>query len=228
MAVTLGTPFVSGKDSLNNEFSFDNSEGQRETISIPPSLLISAMGQIDDVSKSITMDAKAAGNAVFLVGHTRNELGGSHLSLVRELKGGHVPEVNSLMAKQTFQGIHQAIQNRLVRSCHDLSEGGLAVAAVEMAMAGGLGMNIDISQVAADLNTTQVLFSESNTRFLVETTPANADEFQQLLQSADVPVRRLGTIESCDELVVTRNEDVVMKVNLEDAKAAWKKPLDWS
>lgn len=89
-------------------------------------------------------------------------------------------------------------------------------------------MNIDISQVAADLNTTQVLFSESNTRFLVETTPANADEFQQLLQSADVPVRRLGTIESCDELVVTRNEDVVMKVNLEDAKAAWKKPLDWS
>ena len=144
------------------------------------------------------------------------------------VKGGHVPEVNSLMAKQTFQGIHQAIQNRLVRSCHDLSEGGLAVAAVEMAMAGGLGMNIDISQVATDLNTTQVLFSESNTRFLVETTPANADEFQQLLQSADVPVRRLGTIESCDELVVTRNEDIVMKVNLEDAKAAWKKPLDWS
>ena len=132
------------------------------------------------------------------------------------------------MAKQTFQGIHQAIQNRLVRSCHDLSEGGLAVAAVEMAMAGGLGMNIDISKVATDLNTTQVLFSESNTRFLVETTPANADEFQQLLQSSDVPVRRLGTIESCDELVVTRNEDVVMKVNLEDAKAAWKKPLDWS
>ncbi|MCH1441606.1 MAG: phosphoribosylformylglycinamidine synthase subunit PurL, partial [Rubripirellula sp.] len=228
MAITLGTPFVSGKDSLNNEFSFDNADGQRETISIPPSLLISAMGQIDDVSKSITMDAKNADNVVFLVGETNNELGGSHLSLVRELKGGDVPQVNSLMAKQTFLQIHEAIQSRLIRSCHDLSEGGLAVAAAEMAMAGGLGMTIDISQVAAELNATQLLFSESNTRFLVETTPANADEFQQLLQSADVPVRRLGTIENSEQLIVTSNERVVMEVNLEDAKAAWKKPLDWS
>ena len=113
-------------------------------------------------------------------------------------------------------------------SCHDLSEGGLAVAAAEMAMAGGLGMKIDISQAASELNTTQLLFSESNTRFLVETNPASADEFQQLLQSADIPVCRLGTIEASDELVVTRNESVVMQVNLEDAKAAWKKPLDWS
>ena len=228
MAITLGTPFVSGKDSLNNEFSFDNADGQRETISIPPSLLISAMGQIDDISKSITMDAKTADNIVFLVGSTQNELGGSHLSLVRELKGGNVPKVDSVMAKQTFLQIHQAIQSRLIRSCHDLSEGGLAVAAAEMAMAGGLGMKIDISQAASELNTTQLLFSESNTRFLVETNPASADEFQQLLQSADIPVCRLGTIDASDELVVTRNESVVMQVNLEDAKAAWKKPLDWS
>ena len=228
MAITLGTPFVSGKDSLNNEFSFDNPDGQRETISIPPSLLISAMGQIDDVSKSVTMDAKTAENIVFLVGSTKNELGGSHLSLVRELDGGDVPQVNSLMAKETFLQIHQAIQNRWIRSCHDLSEGGLAVAAAEMAMAGGLGMKIDISQAATDLNNTQRLFSESNTRFLVETTPANAEEFQQLLQSADVPVCRLGTITTDNELVVTCNEDIVMQVNLKDAKAAWKKPLDWS
>jgi phosphoribosylformylglycinamidine synthase len=165
---------------------------------------------------------------VFIVGSTKNELGGSHLSLVRELKGGDVPQVNSLMAKQTFLQIHQAIQSRLIRSCHDLSEGGLAVAAAEMAMAGGLGMKIDISEAATELNTTQLLFSESNTRFLVETTPANADEFQQLLQSADVPVCRLGTIENTNDLVVSRNADVVMQVNLEDAKAAWKKPLDWS
>ena len=228
MAVTLGTPFVSGKDSLNNEFSFDNADGHRETISIPPSLLISAMGQIDDVSKSVTMDAKSAENIVFLVGSTKNELGGSHLSLVRDLTGGDVPQVNSVLAKQTFLQIHQAIQNRWIRSCHDLSEGGLAVAAAEMAMAGGLGMKLDVSQAATDLNSTQVLFSESNTRFLIETTPANADEFQRLLQSADVPVCRLGTISPDNELVVTRNGDVTLQVDLAEAKAAWKKPLDWS
>lgn len=228
MAITLGTPFVSGKDSLNNEFSFDNADGQRETISIPPSLLISAMGQIDDVTKSVTMDAKETGNVVFLAGITKNELGGSHLALVRDLDGGHVPQVDSELAKQTFATIHEAIQNGWIRSCHDLSEGGLAVAAAEMAMAGNLGMNLDLSQAANDLNSTQILFSESNTRFLIETTPENADEFHRLLQSANVPVGRLGTIDSSGELVVTCEGTVVLQVDLDEAKAAWKSPLDWS
>ena len=186
------------------------------------------MGQIDDVTKSVTMDAKETGNVVFLAGITKNELGGSHLALVRDLDGGHVPQVDSELAKQTFATIHEAIQNGWIRSCHDLSEGGLAVAAAEMAMAGNLGMNLDLSQAADDLNSTQILFSESNTRFLIETTPENADEFHRLLQSANVPVGRLGTIDSSGELVVTCEGTVVLQVDLDEAKAAWKSPLDWS
>ena len=229
MAITLGTPFVSGKDSLNNEFSFHDADGQRETISIPPSLLISAMGQIDDVSKAVTMDAKTAGNIVFLVGTTKDELGGSHLALVRDLTGGDVPTVDAVLAKETFLRIHEAIQNRWIRSCHDLSEGGLAVAAAEMAMAGGLGMKLSISNVVpAELNNTQFLFSESNTRFLVETDPANAGEFEGLLNLAGVPVCRLGTIQEGNELVITAADGLVIQVDLDDAKAAWKKPLNWS
>lgn len=229
MAITLGTPFVSGKDSLNNEFSFDNDRGERETISIPPSLLISAMGQIADVSKSITMDAKASGNIVFLVGSTKDELGGSHLSLVRKLEGGRVPTVDSIVAKSTFAQIHQAIDAGLVRSCHDLSEGGLAVAATEMAMAGGMGMRIDLSGMPGeDLHATQRLFSESNTRFLVEAEPQSAAEFEALLSQSDVPVCRLGTIEGDFRLVATAGTDVVLDVSLQDAKAAWKQTLDWS
>lgn len=229
MAITLGTPFVSGKDSLNNEFSFDNDRGERETISIPPSLLISAMGQIADVSKSITMDAKVSGNIVFLVGSTKDELGGSHLSLVRKLEGGRVPTVDSIVAKSTFAQVHQAIDAGLVRSCHDLSEGGLAVAAAEMAMAGGMGMRIDLSGMPGeDLHATQRLFSESNTRFLVETEPQSAAEFEALLSQGNVPVCRLGTIEADFRLVATAGTDVVLDVSLQDAKAAWKQPLDWN
>ncbi|MGI9472259.1 MAG: phosphoribosylformylglycinamidine synthase subunit PurL [Rubripirellula sp.] len=229
MAITLGTPFVSGKDSLNNEFSFHNPEGEKETISIPPSLLISAMGQIDDVSKAVTMDAKAAGNPVFLVGVTKDELGGSHLSLVRGLSGGQVPTVDSIAAKQIFARMHEAIQSGFIRSCHDLSEGGLAVAAAEMAMAGGLGMRIDLSNMPGDgLNATQQLFSESNTRFLVETTPETAAEFESLLNSGNVPVCRLGTIEAVPTLAATLGQNVILDVALEDARAAWKRPLDWS
>ncbi|HYW78431.1 MAG TPA: phosphoribosylformylglycinamidine synthase subunit PurL, partial [Thermoguttaceae bacterium] len=133
MAVVLKTPFISGKDSLNNEF---RPEGADQPISIPPSLLISAMGQVDDVSRCVTMDLKESGNYLYQVGTTRNELGGSHFALVHGLSGGQVPRVDAETAKEMFAALHNAIDAGLVRACHDLSEGGLAVAIAEMAFAG--------------------------------------------------------------------------------------------
>lgn len=228
VAVALGTPFVSGKDSLNNEFSYNDESGERQTIAIPPSLLISAMGQIEDVSDAITMDAKEAGNAVYLVGETKSELGGSHLALVKELSGGQVPTVDTDVAKRTFGAIHQAIRSKLLRGCHDLSEGGLAVAATEVAMAGELGMKIDLSSLCGNgLSPVEALFSESNTRFLVEVEEEKTAEFERLLGERDVPVARLGTIEQGDQLVATVDSQVVLDVSVSEAKAAWQKPLDW-
>ena len=227
MAVALGTPFISGKDSLNNEFSYQDESGDKQTISIPPSLLISAMGQIEDVAKSVTMDAKESGNVVFQVGETKSELGGSHLSLVRKLSGGQAPTVDSIQAKQTFAKMHAAISGGLVRSCHDLSEGGLAVAAVEMAMAGGLGMKLDIAELAGDLSATEALFSESNTRFLVEVSADKADEFAQEMSSGKILCFRLGTIDSTDNLTITSGDETVLGVKIGDAKAAWQQPLNW-
>ncbi|MGB7347533.1 MAG: phosphoribosylformylglycinamidine synthase subunit PurL [Pirellulaceae bacterium] len=227
LAIALGTPFVSGKDSLNNEFSYFDDDGNKETIAIPPTLLISAMGQIEDVSQSVTMDAKDAGNVVFIVGKTKRELGGSHLTLVQELTGGQVPTVDAIMAKSTFAAVHAAISAGLVRSCHDLSEGGLAAAAVEMAMAGGLGMKLSIDEIAGELSATETLFSESNTRFLIETTLGNADEFQQQLADGGVPVARIGTIEATDQLVVTHQGQATLDISVAAAKDAWLKPLNW-
>ena len=234
LAVAFGTPFISGKDSLNNEFSYQDADGNRQTIAIPPSLLISAMGQIDDVGQAVTMDAKEAGNALFLVGHTRAELGGSHLSLVHGRSGGFVPIVESDLAKRTFHAIHQAIRLGRVRACHDLSEGGLAVAAVEMAMAGGLGMRLRIDEVFQDasagertLTATEIMFSESNSRFLVEVPASLASEFEQSLHQAELPVFLLGTIEADDSVVVMHGDEVVLDVATADAKRAWLAPLDW-
>ena len=228
LAVALGTPFISGKDSLNNEFSFVGDDGKKETISIPPSLLISAMGQIKDVSTAVTMDAKTPGNVVMLVGTTKDEIGGSHFSLVRGLSGGQVPTVDADMAKATFRTVHEAIEKRLIRSCHDLSEGGLAVAAAEMAMAGNLGMSLEIDSVCeSGLSETIALFSESNTRFLVEVTPDGADEFEELLSGSNVPVFRLGTIDDCGRVKITYSGVDLLDVSVADAKSAWRQPLDW-
>ena len=190
VAVALGTPFISGKDSLNNEFRYTDAEGKRRTIAIPPSLLISAIGQVADAARCVTMDLKEPGNFLYVVGATHDELGGSHFTLVEGLAGGAVPRVDAALARKTFAALHSAIDAGLVRACHDLSEGGLAAAAAEMALAGGLGANIDLTllpmvetrplDTAPDviLLDTVLLFSESNSRFLCEVRPEVADRFE--------------------------------------------------
>src|SRR5204863_7695667 len=118
VAVAFGTPFISGKDSLNNEFSYVDDSGRKQTVAIPPSLLISALGQIPDIRKAVTMDAKESGNILALVGITRDELGGSHFALVNGLAGGVVPHVDVETAPRIFRALYRAMQSRLVRSCH--------------------------------------------------------------------------------------------------------------
>jgi phosphoribosylformylglycinamidine synthase len=140
------------------------------------------------------MDAKAAGNYIYLVGETRHELGGSLLASLYDLTATTPPGL-SLHALPTARALHQAIRRGTVRACHDLSEGGLAVAAAEMALAGGLGLSIDLEAVPVAANVDHpliTLFSESNTRWLVEVPPGKAAEFEQILQ--DCPAARCGQV----------------------------------
>ncbi|MDO4557787.1 MAG: phosphoribosylformylglycinamidine synthase subunit PurL, partial [Planctomycetia bacterium] len=178
VSIALGTPFISGKDSLNNEMRTPSGE----LISIPSSLLISALGEIADVSRCVTMDLKEAGNYLYIIGRTLDEMGGSHFSLVEsDAKGcGEVPGQNPVLACEIFEAVHQAIEDNLCRSVHDLSEGGLAVAAAEMSFAGGLGVNLDVGRMieCPSRNPAVRLFSESNTRFLIEVEPENAEVFE--------------------------------------------------
>ncbi|MCH7750910.1 MAG: hypothetical protein IH898_01975 [Planctomycetes bacterium] len=226
VAVALGTPFISGKDSLNNEFSYVDASGEKKTIAIPPSLLISAMGQVDDVGRCVTMDLKSPGNRLYLVGQTKDELGGSHFALVNELDGGAVPTVDPLIAKQTFAAMHTAIRRGLVRSCHDLSEGGLAAAAAEMAFAGGVGARLDLSTLPK-LSTACLLFSESNSRFLCEITPDSAAPFEA--QLAGVPCACVGQTVQEPRLVIAaqQGDAAAIDESLDQLKAAWQRPLNW-
>lgn len=228
LAIALGTPFISGKDSLNNEFSYFDADGVKQTIAIPPSLLISALGQVDDVRRCVTMDLKRAGNMIYQVGRTKNELGGSHFALIHDLAGGHVPKVDAETAKATFAALHQAIAAGLVRSCHDLSEGGLAVAAAEMAFAGGLGASLMLERVPAGSgveSAAQLLFSESNTRFLCEVPPEKIAQFEQTL--GKVPFALVGQVTAEPELEITHAGKTVVRAKLADLKQAWQAPLAW-
>jgi phosphoribosylformylglycinamidine synthase II len=230
LSLALEAPFISGKDSLNNEFSYVDANGTKQAIAIPPSLLISAMGQIDNVAQAVTMDLKRPNSLIYLIGDTHDELGGSHFAMIHDLSGGKVPTVNPAVAKRTFASLHSAIELGLVRSCHDLSEGGLAVAIAEMCFAGGIGAEIELSKVPTvgeSLTPAAVLFSESNTRFLCEVASEQADSFERNL--ASIPHACIGRTQSSTQLKIVDQigGTTLIESELATLKAAWKKPLAW-
>jgi phosphoribosylformylglycinamidine synthase II len=218
-AIAYGTPFVSGKDSLNNEFSYEDANGVRRTVAIPSTLLITALGQVENVEQCVTMDLKGAGNLLYLVGVTKPELGGSHFHLVNGIEGGSVPKVEMSTAPGIFRTLHQAIREELILSCHDLSEGGLAVAVAEMAFAGGFGATLEL----ADRGPLE-LFSESNTRFLLEVSPANQGKIEAL--ATTIPLKLVGRTHAEQVLKVTAAGREVISAALSDLKSAWQSPLN--
>ncbi len=234
LAVELETPFISGKDSLNNEFSYVTADGEKQTIAIPATLLISAMGQVESVDQCVTMDLKKAGNVLYLVGITRDELGGSHYAVTQGRTGGRVPQVHVATAKATFLAIHDAIKANLVQACHDLSEGGLAVAAAEMAFAGSLGAMLHLARVPHDDSVSHpvsLLFSESNSRFLCEVAPDRAADFEAIFDNIaeNGPLlANIGEVTATNRLqILTSENNPLIDVETERLKAAWQKPLAW-
>jgi phosphoribosylformylglycinamidine synthase subunit PurSL len=222
VALALGTPFISGKDSLNNEY-----RAADRRISIPGTLLISAMGLVHDVRHCVTMDLKEPGNDLYVVGVTKDELGGSHFHLVTNQQGGAVPRVDLESAPKVFAAVHAAIMKGLVRACHDPSEGGLAVALAEMAFAGGVGADVtDLKAVGAGLSDTARLFSESPTRFVLEVKPENAAALNALFTG--MPLVKIGTTVKEPRLrIAGETGEWLVWSKLDELKEAWQKPLRW-
>ena len=236
-ALAFGTPFVSGKDSLNNEYR--DASGERTPI--PPTLLITALAITPDVRSAVTMDLKEPGNYIYLIGQTKDELGGAHivdcklqiadyaqaepnLQCTMYNLQSDVPKVDLTVAPRLFAALHSAIADGLVRACHDLSEGGLAVAAAEMAFAGALGLQIDLRAIprSAGLdNEFTLLFAESPTRFLAEVRPDDAVAFEAAL--AGLPCARVGVVAGVAALVMTGCAGgEALHADVAELKAAWQ------
>ena len=223
-------PFVSGKDSLYNEFNAGSKH-----ISVPGTLLVSALGVMEDVRKRVSMDFKEEGNPIYLLGTTFNELGGSHYAKLHGQIGNDVPKVNAVNAKRMYEALFAAMSvgsknsQRIVRSCHDCSEGGLGVTAAEMAFGGMLGAEIELSRVLLGEKMYRndfILFSESNSRLIVEVAKPKEKEFEKIMK--EHPVSKIGEVTSSSELVVKGLEGKPMlQEKLVKLKDSWKKTLKW-
>jgi phosphoribosylformylglycinamidine synthase subunit PurSL len=223
-ALAYSAPFVSGKDSLNNEFKM--ADGRE--VNIPATLLISAISLVDDIETCVTMDFKRAGSFIYLLGTTKNELGGSHYYYVNGELGANVPQVDLELAPRLAAAAAEAISSRLVLSAHDCSEGGLAVAAAEMAFAGGLGARIELDNLvsSSDCDTTaKKLFSESNSRYVFEVSPGNNADFEAAMKG--LPLSKIGTVTQEQSFVVSDAGKTVVNAGIFEFKKAWQKPLAW-
>ncbi|MGZ3617946.1 MAG: phosphoribosylformylglycinamidine synthase subunit PurL, partial [Ktedonobacteraceae bacterium] len=289
-----GTPFISGKDSLNNEY---RSNGER--VPVMPTLLISAVGVIDDAAQTIDMSLKQPGNLLYQIGITRNELAGSHYAEIKgELQastlqeagetetkysrgvplrspwgevgmpthspwGGvgsplgdegmsllspldwtgdtqslintTVPHVDIKTARITMKALGSAIRMGLIQSCHDLSEGGLAIAAAEMSLASLLGMTIDIKRTPHENTTlaegtkspndfnTIVLFSESASRFLVEISPEHQETFEAYMRTHEVyNFACIGLVNNTERFVIQNGTQLLIDLPVNELQAAWQ------
>ena len=225
VAVALSAPFVSGKDSLNNVFAWKDASGTPQELSIPPTLLATAVGQIDDVNAVLSPALRGAGSRLYVVGITRADLVGSQAELLGLTEGGGVPTVDTTVARQTFGAVHAAAKAGLLRACHDVSDGGLIAAVAEMAIAGGVGCRLELAQVPADLGVAAGLqglardvvlaTAESPVRFLCEVADNDAAAFEALL--AEVPFACCGETCGIDPRI---GQPTVMVIGVEGTQRA--------
>jgi phosphoribosylformylglycinamidine synthase II len=196
-ALLYGTPFISGKDSLNNEYL--GADGLRHAI--PPTLLISAIGLIEDVNQAVTMDAKETGNIVYLL-DARGKM----------QEAADAPEM--------YRALHQAMRAGLVRACHDLSEGGLAVAAAEMCIGGRLGMSLTIEASDRAL----ALFGEGKGRLLVEVRPDHRADFDtHFARLLDSFVRQIGVVTKGPRLNISSRTQTLISLLIDQLVNAWSR-----
>ncbi len=224
VCMAYNLPLISGKDSMKNDFY----DGEVK-ISIPPTLLFSVIGRIEDARKAVTMDVKSPGDIVYLLGKTDNELGASEYLALRGFVGNRIPVVNTAMAYKRYSAYHEAVVAGLVASCHDLSDGGLAVAAAESAFAGSYGMDLDLSRVLwkgdeSGRNDVTLLFSESASRHLVTVRPEHRAAFEAIM--AGNCFAAIGVVTDGPVLAINGlGGGTVIKASLDALKDAWQRPL---
>jgi len=228
-ALAYRAPFVSGKDSLSNQFTTDDNR----LITVPQTLLITALGIVDDVAQCQTMDAKRPGDALLIVGQTTGALGGSHYTASGFAERGAnltIPRVDLTNAPRTAHTVAELVRNSRVRAAHDCSDGGLLVAAAEMAFAGRIGLDMDLAALPTDreLDSVTACFAETPSRYLLAVPTDQLGNVIEALRRADVPFGQVGTFADHDKLTLrTPRDGRVLDAGLDTLRNAWRAPLDW-
>ncbi len=216
MSVFYNIPMTSGKDSMKNDF-----KAGKVKISVPPTILYSMVAKLSDVRKTITSNFKADGDLIYILGKTYDELGASEFYKLFDKLGANVPKVRKENAKRLYEKIIKANKQNLIESCHDLSDGGLAVAVCESTIGTEFGAKLDVTNFR-DLSLNAILFSESHSRFVVSISPGNKTAFESILGENTI---FLGEVTSNENLIINKENKKVIDIEVDKLKQAWDKGL---
>ena len=216
LAVLYGTPFISGKDSMFNDFKGFDAKGKPVKISAPPTLLVSSIGVIPDVEGSISIVPKEIGDSVYLLGETRDELGGSEYYDQHGQLGQNVPHVDGEANRKLYAFYGRAVRDRLIASALAVNHGGLGVALAKKAIAGQIGLDIDLSHI--NLRADKALYSESAGRIVVTVAPQNKKAFEKCFGSL---AHYIGSVAYGEKLNIKN----ILKEDIKVLEEAYKAPL---
>ena len=221
-SLAFGLPCISGKDSMKNDYT-----GGGERISIPPTVLFTALGVMDNVTRAQTSDFKQPGDHIYILGGTWREMAGSEAADELGLHGGRVPRVDAASALARYRALHALMSRRAVSACHDCSDGGIAVALAEMCIGGRLGADIDLDAIPAleALGRTELLYSETASRLVVSIRPDMAALLETLGQRQIC--RRIGVVSGDGRLTFRSGGNPVLQEDVVALARAFKATLDW-
>jgi len=229
VCLAYGIPLLSGKDSMYVDGNLLGRYGETQKVSALETLQFSSIGVIGEVGKCITMDSKIPGDLVYILGTTRDELGGSEYYEHFGFTGVKVPRVNPAELRNLYRALSQAIDDELVASAHGLYRGGLGIHLAMVAMGGGLGMTFELGGIPVDPDDPisrddTLLFSESAGRFIVTIDPGNRDRFEAGM--AGHPFACSGRVTEARDLVIQGlGGREIMAVAVDDLKEAWQSPF---
>lgn len=218
VAVAYSAPFISGKDSLYNETPLGE---------IPPTLVITALGIVPDIGRCLTSDFKNPGDSIYMVGQTKPELGGSEYYAMKRILEGEVPKLDATSAITMYRAINRITDQDFTLACHDLSQGGLAVTLSEMTFGRGRGFEVTLPQVdtkqQGKASAILQLFSESNSRFVLEIKAGEEDKFEKMIKGFSVV--KLGRVTEAGIRFKESNGKDLFSMKVPDAYRSWATPL---
>ncbi len=221
-ATIYEAPFISGKDSMFNDFKGYDEKSNPIKISIPPTLLISSVGVIDDVLKTISLDIKFPADLVYILGETKDELGGSEYFAMNKSVGNNIPKVNALKNKKTYHAFYQAVEKGIVSSAISITRGGLGIALAKTALSGKLGVKISLENLPGQISRNDfALFSESQGRILVTVNPKNKKVFEKIMKGNQI--KQIGQVINKPQIIIKGLDNkTIVNLSLEKIEKSYK------